>query len=767
MPSLAEQLAALPVIETLETGANPGTFTILPWATASEGSWIGSVWRPTSYVLTEEPATRSGIYYNAAEHGGGRAAVGFQYVSGVLTNADRRLGCWLFTAAGANPSGYQLQWDTISSGTLLLWRLTRWVEGVGTVLDEWEESYAATDVYFLSAFDGTVAGWRQAKGEGLPTVMGEAKDSTFTSGRAGLDGNGSNPSIVDFVFGTLETPSAPAPPPASFLGRRQEKLRVVSIAEGGEGRGYDLSDEVEGLRWSSVNPGGDETCSFTVPRSWFADNPEIAKGNLLRVMSGVDVLWQGRIEEHDRGGDETESIQVTAVGLGARLKDGTFRTLFVSRDLSVFVEASTQRKINLNAEKDLTKSSWTINGADAGVTGTALLITLADGTASQNERQDVWAYFGGVDLAEARYDFIAPKPGGLGEALNNRMLFSTDDIGTAVEGGTIHHTTAEANQVVKAPGPGYKYLYVFMENTNAAWVGPSTGDTWGYSNWRVFGLTGLTTKGSGNRDGFSVDQMVGYIVEQVSGVLVRRLDSQSYVVLQASYLDSISHNDAIVDLNKYEGCDWGTWGPDSPLDPSVAGYFDFASRDPSTQHWLAHRRDAENLDLHSETSTLFSAVDVSYETSDGIRRVLRRSTAVPDLDAAGLTRVAEYNLGKGEKEDAEAAGDLFLTVWGQFAPARGSLTLKGRCQHHSRGDLPIVYFRADGSNLRIPDILPSTTALALDSTPDKRTTFPVKRVEIDCSGSVPAATVELDQANDTLSILQARTELSQSLLPTA
>ena len=559
------------------------------------------------------------------------------------------------------------------------------------------------------------------------------------------------------------------PPPVVFssapVSPMPRRLRVLSAERGGEGQAWDLSDEVEALRWSSINPGGDELCSFTISRSWFASNPELERGNLLRVMAGIDVLWQGRIEETDRGGDQNETITVTAYGLGNRLKDGTFREVFIDRDLSVWTEPSTQRKINLLAEKDLSKASWSTSGKDAGVNGPALLIELSDGTASAPERLDVWAYFGGVDVGEARYDFIAPRPGGLGEALNNRLLLSTDDLGTTVEGGTIHHTTAAASQSVKAPSAGYKYVYVFMENTNAAWVGPSSGDTWGYAYPRFFGRHGLTKQGSSPTEGFTVDQIVRWIVEQAAGVDPRRIDSQAYVLLQSAYTDPISHNDAIVDLNKYEGCDWGTWGPDSPLDLGLRGAFDYETPDTATQHWFLPRRDSEGADLHSESSTLFSAVDVSYEDAAGIRRIVRRTTTVPDLDAAGLTRVAEYDLGKGDKADAEAAGDVFLAIWGQFAPARGSISVKGELRHRERGYLPSYYMRADGSNLRIPDILPTTTALGLTTSPDRRTTFPIKRVEVDASGPVPVATVDLDQANDTLSTLQARTDLAQSLLP--
>lgn len=553
-----------------------------------------------------------------------------------------------------------------------------------------------------------------------------------------------------------EIEALPAPP---------SQITVVAIANGGNGRGYDLTEEVEGLTYSNVEQGGDEVCTFLLRRSAFASSPDIARGNLLRICNGIDVLWQGRIEETDRGSDNTETITVTAYGLGVRLKDGVVREVFIERDLSVFGEASTQRKINLIAlSNDITKVDWTVSSKAAGATGPAILISLTDGTASLTERLDIWAYFPGVDLGEVRYDFIAPAPGGLGAAVNNRLLFSTDDLATTTEGGTIHHTTAEANQSVKAPSAGFSYVYIFMNNTNVAWVGPSTGDTWGFANIRFFGRHGLSPVGTAPNEGFTVDQMVASLVGRVAGIRPRRIDAQGFVIEKAAFYGD-SHEAAILELNKYEGCAFGTWGPDSPLDAYVGGNFDYVSTEPQTKHWVVPRGVCDSHDLHSESSTLYSAVDVAFTDAAGVDRVVRVTVDSPDLDAAGLTRIYSLSIGVATTAIAEARGQAFLETWGQYAPARGSFTVSEPVRHYRRGRLSPLYFRADGANVRMPDILPASTLFALDSTPDLRTTFPIKRVTVDLSRGAPAATVEVDQADDTLSVLQARSDLATSFVP--
>src|SRR5438270_4083847 len=113
------------------------------------------------------------------------------------------------------------------------------------------------------------------------------------------------------------------------------------------GRGWDITDQVDNLVWSSTNPGGDERASFSLLRDWFAGAPSIAQGNVVRVGDNLDVLWTGRIEENDRQVQSALQIGVTAYGLGIRLKDqNDYREIIVDRDLSQWRGASVQRKIN-------------------------------------------------------------------------------------------------------------------------------------------------------------------------------------------------------------------------------------------------------------------------------------------------------------------------------------------------------------------------------------------------------------------------------------
>lgn len=527
-------------------------------------------------------------------------------------------------------------------------------------------------------------------------------------------------------------------------------LRVVAIET--SGAGHDLSAEVEGLGWTNVNPGGDETCNFTLKRSWFADNPEIAKGNLLRVMDGIDVLWQGRVEETDRGAEGTETIAVTAYGLGARLKDGTIQEIYVDSDLSQWGPPSrTQLLARLNETPNYQEQGGERDAAPDNINALpGLRLGFSRVVANASVKPNIEGWSGGdITVAQIYYDLARY---GLGDANWDLFAYGADDDSSV---GTVLSADLAGSDSSGYITVDHKYV-----GWRLRYIGTFTGDgTWGVvlRELRRYGNHGLTRRG-GDPGAFYASDIVSDIVGRVDGIVVRHVDPQTYEIDHLVFLEPTQHESAIAETNKYEGCDWGTWGPDSPLDTSTNGYFDYTDPDRATQHWVAFRAECEDIDLHSELSTLYDTVRVNYTDAAGVRRSVTRTAEVEDLAAAGISgRVLPLEGGVLPHAQAAAAlGDTYLALQGGFAPARGSVTIAGPIRHHTRGAISPAYMRADGSNFRIPDVLPARTLFELDADPDRRTTFPIKRVRVDASGPAPRATAELDQSNDLLAVLQAR-----------
>src|SRR5262249_31246928 len=61
-----------------------------------------------------------------------------------------------------------------------------------------EVPFAENDSFYALYYEGRVSMWHRS-GQGVPELVGsEVKDSTYTEGYSGFDGNGSNPKFVDF-----------------------------------------------------------------------------------------------------------------------------------------------------------------------------------------------------------------------------------------------------------------------------------------------------------------------------------------------------------------------------------------------------------------------------------------------------------------------------------------------------------------------------------------------------------------------------------------
>lgn len=526
--------------------------------------------------------------------------------------------------------------------------------------------------------------------------------------------------------------------------------------------GYDLTNRISNLRWANERPRGDRDASFVLHEKWGTSVPEIDKGAVIHIGDGIDVLWAGRIEEHDRGGDRDEQIAVTAYGLGVRLKDSTMQEIYVDRDLDAWGPFSVQRKINLNATLDLQDGTVQPDLT----TGEPSLATRIIGAWWRAVRCEVWYYSGGIDIGSLGY---AWKRGPA--VLNTDTNWTWDahlmanDLATVGESSGNLRAAGPGSGTLAAAAAGRYWAFVRLAYAIAAGSDSRNWDVF-WTSLAVFGNHGLTKRGSAPNEGFYASDMVQDAADRATGITIRRIDATTFVIEQMEFKEPTIHDGAITKINETHQHErvWGTWGPDSPLDAGTDGYFDYTATEPTTAHWFAPRADCDDLDLHTELSTLFNQVQVQYQDVAGSRQTVTRTASVPELDEDGITKTATLSGGTLTTTLAQQLGDAFLALSGSFAPARGSATISRPINHKDRGALPPHYMRADGSNLRVPDILPSTTLFELTSNPDRRTLFPLKRVEVDCSGAYPTTRVELDQTNDVLAALQARLDLERQLV---
>lgn len=532
-------------------------------------------------------------------------------------------------------------------------------------------------------------------------------------------------------------------------------MRVAAKSEL-TGAQFELTDRISDLRFSNVAPGGDESASFALRAPWRAANPEVARGNLLRISDDLAGLWLGRIEEHDRGGSEAEEVAVTAYGLGARLKDSTMREVYIDRDLSRWAEPSLQRKANL-IDAGIEGVGMAAAGSDAGPAGPGMVIEwpeIAGGGTQENA--EAWYHAGGVDLGQLRYDFDTDA-GPNADFLDVAFLGANDQ--TASITGTDHDQTDATDQSVEADGPGYPYAGVISRYAGAGDSATARYHAW--LNLRVLGRHGVETTGDQPDEGLTAAAVIENVLGRVSGIAARRIDQTGFAITQLEFIDPATHEAAIAAVHEYHSHErtWGTWGPDSPLDASDDGRFDYVATERSDQRWLALRSDCDSISLNSELSAAFNRVEVGYRTAAGDARVATREAEVAELE--GLERTLPIDGGTSTETAAQALAAAAFALSGGFVPARGQVVLAASARDRTLGPVSPARVRADGSNLRLPDVLPSATLFELDRDPERRTSFPIRRVEVTVGATVAAA-IDVDQGSDWLSALQARLALRGS-----
>jgi len=529
---------------------------------------------------------------------------------------------------------------------------------------------------------------------------------------------------------------------------------------------WDLTEYAEGLSWSSVDPGGDERASWQLKRSWFAGAPEVAQGNVVWVTDGLDVLWAGRIEENNRRGDSTEMIGIEAFGLGVRLKDETEPMIFVDRDLSRWQGPSVQRQINLvTGAIDVEGPSVEADSS----TGQPSLKTGFQGAWSRVHVSEGWYDAQGIPIGSVYYAWKRGPAVDNGDTNWNWVAhLSDDDVASDFNSTSSLRAAGPDTGTLAATESTREFALVqLVFGTGAGSDGVDYALYW--TCLAVFGNHGLTVRGTQDAThagGFYAADIVRYVLDQVQDIEARDVQDTNFLIEQLAYFQPTVREQMISDVAKFENVNWGTWGPRSALDNSRNGYFDFKPKDAATVHWLAHRRECDSVELNSELANLYNKVSVRYRDVTGRERVIVRTATVPVLDELGLTKEPPEGIDAGVSTEDMAAqrGDIFLALSGNRPPARGSVSISQPITHYRRGRLAPHHMRADGSNIRVPDVLPARDLFSLSLQPDRLTTFPIKRVSVDASGPVPKVTAEVDQVNDLMSQLTARLQLKTDLI---
>lgn len=514
--------------------------------------------------------------------------------------------------------------------------------------------------------------------------------------------------------------------------------------------GDDLTDGAENLQWTTVDPGGFETCSFTLP-----DTETIpAPGAPIVIWEGMQRVWMGNVEEpgDEFRGDQAPG-QVSGVGAGAPLKDNDLSVIYIDRDLSHWQGISTQRRINLANTYDPANDSQVIPDTSTGAPGLRLECSghLPGSTGAVAEG---W-YDAGVNL-------IAGLIFGSSDTLaatNFTLAAYGCDSDTAAGPTAAVGTAANATTLATA----YRAFAAAKRWALIQWIeqiGPYTTDE--NQRWRmvkdiaVIGNHGLTLQGSTGVEGFYAEDIARHALSTVAGIVPGIIEASGFIARHAVYRDPVAQEQIIDEMAKLLGWHWGVWEPLSMLNDTPR--LDFRAP-PSAATAVVARSDCQ-LTLTKQLSAMHDQARVFYTDAAGQRGNVLISLPNPQLPA-GRHRTLQVDMGAGDAAAAAIYGGDALALEQAQTRAAGS------------GELPATVTLPGGGQKLAHLLKPGIDRLKVTGLPNAGTwteadtarydTFRIARLTAARqTGGGVRTTVELDRGADLMETLTADLTLART-----
>jgi hypothetical protein len=497
-----------------------------------------------------------------------------------------------------------------------------------------------------------------------------------------------------------------------------------------------ITRELRDLAYREVDNGGFASATFALDRGLSVPPDDLAHFARVYIYDNDETAWEGYVTNLGASADDDGRIWgLTALGPAAHARDDS-RALY-------FVDNRDEKWIVGGAGG----STRHVNVTHSGETDPTITMRLSNGSVFSNGEAGLVVHVGcnetGQQLARIQFDWI----GGTASS-NLKVRLSTAALPAAsaqrvqadlnTTGGTI--TSALGGTL--PTGEDAAFIRFVRATSNLA----VTDETiWAeFSNFvlraRLYDKDGSFHSGYGSNTVLAseifADLLGRGLLPQYDGANAA-IDTTTHEIDHLIYPDAVDSAKIIDDLLVLEPAfRWGAY------ESNAAGLYrvEFVAR-PTAVRYECDLTDG--VDLPSDGSGIYNGARVRYIGRNSQRKTLERTSTVAVLDDAGLTRVADVDLGDevGSSANAQRAGDEFLAEHAT-APAGGTLILgrpvidliDGRMVHPSR-------IRA-GQLIRLRGLQPRASALTA-SDRDGISTFRIASREFRTSDG--AAVCELDQ----------------------
>ena len=411
-------------------------------------------------------------------------------------------------------------------------------------------------------------------------------------------------------------------------------------------------------------------------------------------------------------------MTVGCVGWSGALKwDTSFREIYVDRDLGRWSEPGLARQVDLASSSFTAVTGPQVDWDDNGpALRTGFNATKFD--ASHLPIGEAWYDAAGIPIGSLYYAW--ERKTGIDHTLGGwswGAFLSLDDTASSIDSAGPLRAAGPSSGTLSATTStrGYALVQLYYGVAGGTTDAPIDYNL-AWTCLAVYGTHGLTKRGTAtytDAQGYYASDIIDNVVSRQCPFMVRNIDTTSFIIPQAAWLDPVDAATVVESVNAYHLHEYGTWC-------SSTGAPEFFYRAPTDELvWEARLDRGAKVSLEGDDATgWWNGVVVYYTDGYGRSRVagptgytLADTTDDGLQDTSDANPVNAHGLGRkwatlslsNPTTDAGAIqiGSAWLTET-SLPQRRGSITLTGTVTHPQEGEVPVTRIRA-GDHILISD----------------------------------------------------------------
>lgn len=507
----------------------------------------------------------------------------------------------------------------------------------------------------------------------------------------------------------------------------------------------DITDEVIGLQWSSTDPGGFESCTFSLPNQRAGDH----LGETVIVYEGLEVVFQGRVNEP--GSDYTAhkggAQQFNAVGARAVLSDNQKSMVFIDRELGNWRGVGLARTAALDPAWVLTSFESQVDVTNGGPG--LKLDTTGSVKGTSGILCEAWYDAGLGNLIHA---FIVQTDVS-GAATNFQVVSCADDTAT-VSDALVASTAVAVAETLYTLANDRRFLDMQAFSSTVSTT-PRFRTT---TKVAVIGDHGLTLRGASDARGYYPGEVAQWVASEVGDLATSiAVDPNTYIIPHLVYRTPVTWEQIVSDAALLLGWHWGVWEPSGIASTTPVLHF---KPPPTDATVFINVGEVGDLQLSQQLSEMYNAIRVSYTDVAGVPAYTTVTRSVPRLGS--LTRTVDVNLGTSSLDVAQKFGADYLALVESSGRAVGQCTLPPMITTQ-QGKKRSHLVKPGRDRLKLVG-LQDTTASLLETDNRRFDTFRISRITSSqqSDGSIQSV-AELDAGANLLEVLNARLAIATQL----